>query len=37
MKVGCAALYPITRYGFPYSLDDYLKAIAEMRSAGFDA
>jgi len=37
MNVGCAALYPITRYGFPYSLDDYLKAIAEMRSAGFDA
>lgn len=35
MKIGCAALYPITRYGFPYSFDDYLKAIAEMRSAGF--
>jgi len=37
MKVGCAALYPITRYGFPYSFDNYLKAIVEMRSAGFDA
>lgn len=37
MRIGCAALYPITRYGFPYSFDDYLKAVAEMRSAGFDA
>lgn len=37
MRIGCAALYPITRYGFPYSLDNYLKAIAEMRAAGFDA
>lgn len=37
MKIGCAALYPITRYGFPYSLDNYLKAIAEIRAAGFDA
>jgi sugar phosphate isomerase/epimerase len=37
MKIGCAALYPITRYGFPYSLDDYLKAVAEMRAAGFAA
>ena len=37
MKIGCAALYPITRYGFPYSFDNYLKAIAEMRSAGFGA
>jgi len=36
MKIGCAALYPITRYGFPYSLDNYLKAIAEIRAAGFD-
>lgn len=35
MKIGCAALYPITRYGFPYSLDDYLKAIADMHAAGF--
>ncbi len=37
MKIGCAALYPITRYGFPYSFDDYLKAVAEMHSAGFSA
>jgi sugar phosphate isomerase/epimerase len=37
MKIGCAALYPITRYGFPYSFDNYLKAIADMASAGFDA
>jgi len=37
MKIGCAALYPITRYGFPYSFDNYLKAIAELREAGFDA
>lgn len=37
MKIGCAALYPITRYGFPYSLDNYLKAVGEMRAAGFDA
>jgi hypothetical protein len=37
VKIGCAALYPITRYGFPYSFDNYLKAIAEMRSAGFGA
>jgi sugar phosphate isomerase/epimerase len=36
MKIGCAALYPITRYGFPYSFDNYLKAIAEMHSAGFE-
>jgi len=37
LRIGCAALYPITRYGFPYSLDSYLKAVAEMHSAGFDA
>ena len=37
MKIGCAALYPITRYGFPYSFDNYLKAVAELHSAGFDA
>jgi sugar phosphate isomerase/epimerase len=37
MKVGCAALYPITRYGFPYSFDNYLKALDEMHDAGFDA
>jgi len=37
MKVGCAALYPITRYGFPYSFDNYMKALEEMRAAGFDA
>ncbi len=36
MKIGAAALYPITRYGFPYSFDDYLKALAEMHSAGFE-
>lgn len=37
IKVGCAALYPITRYGFPYSFDNYIKALDEMRDAGFDA
>lgn len=37
MTVGCAALYPITRYGFPYSFDDYLKALDEMQAAGFKA
>jgi len=37
MKIGCAALYPITRYGFPYSFDNYLKAVAEIHSAGFNA
>ena len=37
MRIGCAALYPITRYGFPYSFDDYLKAsLADMHSAGFE-
>jgi sugar phosphate isomerase/epimerase len=36
MKIGCAALYPITRFGFPYSFDDYLIAVAEMASAGFE-
>lgn len=36
MKIGCAALYPITRYGFPYSFDNYLKAVGELREAGFD-
>jgi sugar phosphate isomerase/epimerase len=36
MKIGCAALYPITRYGFPDSLDNYLKAVAEMHSVGFE-
>ncbi len=36
MIIGCAALYPITRYGFPYSFDNYLKAVAEMHSAGFE-
>lgn len=35
MIVGCAALYPITRYGFPYSFDDYLRALEEMQAAGF--
>ena len=37
IRVGCAALYPITRYGFPYSFDNYMKALDEMRAAGFDA
>src|SRR5512136_951228 len=37
MKIGCAALYPITRYGFPYSFDNYLKAVTELHSAGFEA
>lgn len=37
MKIGCAALYPITRYGFPYTFDNYLKALKEMKEAGFDA
>jgi len=37
MKIGCAALYPITRYGFPYTFGDYLKALKEMRGAGFEA
>ncbi len=37
IEIGCAALYPITRYGFPYSLDNYLKAISEMKEAGFNA
>jgi sugar phosphate isomerase/epimerase len=37
IRIGCAALYPITRYGFPYSFDDYMKALDEMRAAGFDA
>ncbi len=27
MEIGCAALYPITRYGFPYSFDNYLKEV----------
>jgi sugar phosphate isomerase/epimerase len=36
MRVGAAALYPITRFGFPYSFDNYLKALEEMRSAGFE-
>ncbi len=31
MKIGCAALYPIT-----LSFDNYLKAVAEMHSAGFE-
>jgi sugar phosphate isomerase/epimerase len=35
MKVGAAALYPITRYGFPYSFDNYMKALQEMHDAGF--
>lgn len=37
MEVGCAALYPITRYGFPYTFDDYLRAVREMSEAGFQA
>jgi sugar phosphate isomerase/epimerase len=37
MEVGCAALYPITRYGFPYTLDNYLRAVQEMSEAGFRA
>ncbi len=37
IKLACAALYPITRYGFPYSLDNYLKAVAELSWVGFGA
>jgi hypothetical protein len=37
MNIGCTALYPITRFVSPYSCGNYLKAIAEMRSAGFRA
>ena len=37
MEVGCAALYPITRYGFPYSFDNYMKAMDEMAAGGFKA
>lgn len=37
IKIGCAALYPITRYGFPYSFDNYLKAVTELHSVGFNA
>ena len=37
INIGCAALYPITRYGFPYSFDNYMKALDEMKAAGFDA
>lgn len=37
MEIGCAALYPITRYGFPYSFDNYLRAVREMQEAGFQA
>ena len=37
ISIGCAALYPITRYGFPYSFDSYMKALDEMKRAGFDA
>lgn len=36
MKIGCAALYPITRYGFPYTFDDYLKAVEDLASVGFE-
>ena len=36
MRIGCAALYPIAGYEFPYSFDNYLKAVAEMHSAGFE-
>ncbi len=37
MEVGCAALYPITRYGFPYTFDNYIRAVREMSQAGFQA
>jgi sugar phosphate isomerase/epimerase len=37
IEIGCAALYPITRYGFPYTFDSYMKALDEMNAAGFDA
>ena len=37
IEIGCAALYPITKYGFPYTLDNYLHAVAEMSEAGFSA
>lgn len=36
MRIGCAALYPIAGCGFPYSFDNYLKAVAVMHSAGFE-
>lgn len=35
MKLGCAFLYPITRFGFPPSFPDYLRALEEMSEMGF--
>lgn len=35
IEIGCAALYPITRFGFPYTVNDYLKSLVEMKKAGF--
>ena len=37
MEIGCAARYPISRYGFPYGFGNYLRAVAKMHSAGFSA
>ena len=37
MKVGCAFLYTITKYGFPPSFADNLKAMEEIKEMGFEA
>lgn len=37
LKVSCAWLYAITKYGYPPSFDMTLKALEEMASLGFDA
>jgi sugar phosphate isomerase/epimerase len=37
MRLGCSAYYPATRFGLPFTLDDYLRSLGEMRAAGFAA
>ncbi len=37
MKVGCAFLYAITKYGFPPSFESYLTSLRETKEAGFSA
>src|SRR2546425_3764765 len=35
MKISCCWLYAITKYGYPPSLDDMVRALSDMKALGF--
>ena len=37
MKIACGYTIPITKYGLPPALTDNLRAMEEVKNAGFDA